>query len=63
MTSIQLPSVPLPIVENIITDSICPIVWSETNTRFEFATKEQMTELIISTLIEQGYITAQEETP
>lgn len=58
MTSIELPSVPLPVVENILTDNICPIVWSETNNRFEFSTKEQMAELIIATLVEQGYITA-----
>ena len=54
----NLPSVPLPIVENILTDSINPIVFSSTNQRFEFATKEQMAELIIATLVEQGIVEA-----
>ena len=58
MTSFNLFDVSLPVVENILEDTICPIVWSHTNNRFEFSTKEQMAELIIATLVEQGYITA-----
>tara|TARA_R100001015_G_C4617856_1_gene174236 strand:+ start:323 stop:508 length:186 start_codon:yes stop_codon:yes gene_type:complete len=61
MTSTNPDKIPLPAVENILSDTTCPIVWNVNKQSFEFATKEQMTELIVATLIEKGYIT--EPTP
>ena len=48
----ELPSVPLPFVNDILADDIFPIVWNETNGQFEFATKDQMFLLTVARLIE-----------